>query len=395
MDNMVFTRGNPQEEAPKRVQPKPKKKRVTALLILIALVLAGVLTAVLWDANAFDGLRRRFIYASAQKDENGCARLYDYSSDRSARFAGLRGSLLIASPSQIRLIGEKGAVLYEHSVRLQSCTVIQRGELAAVCDIGGNEIYLLDSRGLVRQMTVEGQLLSATLNDKGYLAVTVNDSGYKGSVKVYDPMGAPVFDFHSADRYVMSAAVSRDGRHVLALTMGEMDGAFDNRLVTYRLNSAEPVGKVDLQGAVIYDVSALGTHFGAVSEEGFCILSAGGELRHTLPFDGDRLRRCHMGGDGYAALLLGHYKSGGRCRLLTVNEDGKILGQLEVEGDVVELSVAGRYVAVLFGDRLTLYDKTLRELATLTEVSTVRQVLMRDDGSALLAALTSASLYLP
>ena len=67
----------------------------------------------------------------------------------------------------------------------------------------------------------------------------------------------------------------------------------------------------------------------------------------------------------------------------------------EVDGDVVDLSVSGRYVAVLFSDHMTIYDKTLRELATLDEVSTVRQVLMRDDGSAVLAGLTSASLYLP
>jgi len=155
------------------------------------------------------------------------------------------------------------------------------------------------------------------------------------------------------------------------------------------------VEKVDVTDGVVYDVSALGKHFGAVSEEAFYVLSGSGELVKTLPFDGDTLRRCDMGGDGYAALLLGHYKSGSRCRLVSVNEDGKVLGELEVDGDVVDLSVSGRYIAVLFSDHMLLCDKTLKELATLTEVSTVRQVMVRDDGSAVLAGLTSASLYLP
>lgn len=395
MDKMEFTPGNPQEEAPKRVEKKSNKKLRIALIVLAVLVIVGVLTAVLWDANTFDGLRRRFLYARAEKDENGCAMLYDYSGDRAARYAGLGGSLLIASPSQIRLIGDQGTVEFEESVRFQSCVIAQRGELAAVCDVGGSDVYLINSAGLVRHMEVDGQLISATLNEKGYLALTVNDTGYKASVKVYDDSGKPVFDFHSADRFIMSAAVSRDCRCVTAVTLGESDGAFANRLVTYRLNSTKPVNKVDVSGGVVFDVGPVGKRMCAVAEDALYLLSASGEVEHTWRYGNDTLRRCDLCGDGYATVLLGHYKTGTKCRLVTVKEDGTVLGQRELDGDVVNLSASGRYVAVLFTDHMTIYDKTLKELATLTEVSTVRQVMVRSDGSAVLAGLTSASLYLP
>lgn len=395
MDKMEFNLGNPQEEAPKRVEKKPNKKLRAGLIALAVLVIVGVLAAVLWDANAFDGLRRRILYSRAEKDENGCALLYDYGGDRAARFAGLGGSLLIASPSQIRLIGDKGAVLFEENVRLQSCVITQRGDLAAVCDVGGSSVYLLNSRGLVRSMEVEGQLIAATLNEKGYLALTVNDTGYKASVKVYDENGSPVFDFHSADRFLISASVSRDCRYVTAVTLGEADGVFANRLVTYRLNSTEPSNKVDVTGGVVFDVGAVGKRMCAVSEDALYLLSASGALENTWSFGGDLLRRCDLCGDGYATVLLGHYKAGSQCRLVTVKEDGSVLGDRELDGDVVNISASGRYVAVLFSDRMTVYDKTLKELATLTEVSTVRQVMVRSDGSAVLAGLTSASLYLP
>jgi hypothetical protein len=395
MDKMDFTLGNPQEEAPKRVEKKPNKKLRVALIIAAAVALLAVLAAVLWDANSFDGLRRSIIYSRAEKDENGCARLYDYSGDRAARFAALDGSLLIASPSQIRLIGETGAVRYEESVRFQSCAVVQCASFAAVCDVGGSDIYVLDSHGLQRHMEIPGQILSVTMNEKGYLAVTVNDSGYKASVCVYDEVGQSVFDFHSADRFLMSAALSRDSRSLMAITLGEADGVFANGLVTYRLTGTEPLNREDLTGSAVYDVGPVGRRFCAVSENALCFLTNSGVLQETYSFGGGSLRRCSLDGDGYAALLLGHYKTGSRCRLVTVNEDGRELAALEVDGDVVDLSVSGRYVAVLFSDHLTIYDKTLRELATLDEVSTVRQVLMRSDGSAVLAGLNSASLYLP
>ena len=50
---------------------------------------------------------------------------------------------------------------------------------------------------------------------------------------------------------------------------------------------------------------------------------------------------------------------------------------------------------MLYSDELVIYDKTLQVYASLSEVSAAKQVLMRDDGSAVLVGASSASLYLP
>mgnify|MGYP004537573431 CR=1 FL=1 len=80
---------------------------------------------------------------------------------------------------------------------------------------------------------------------------------------------------------------------------------------------------------------------------------------------------------------------------LNTDGDGNELGGCDIDGEVLDMSTAGRYVAVLFSDRLTIYDKYLTEVATLPDVSEARAVLMRDDGSAVLAGASGASLYLP
>ncbi|MBQ1459933.1 MAG: hypothetical protein IIZ26_03240 [Oscillospiraceae bacterium] len=395
MDKMEFNLGNTQEEAPKRILKKPKKKKTLLFVILTAVVLIAVLIAVLWDANSFDGLRRRVIYARAQKDENGCAELYDYSSDRTSRFAALDGGLLIASPNQIRLVGEDGAVRYEESIRFQSCAIARCDSLAVVYDIGGTDLYVMNSRGLVRQMTSGGEIVSAELNEKGYLAVTYNTSGYKAAVDVYDPEGELVFTFNSADRFVMTAAVSHEGRYVMAVTMGEAEGVFTSRLVTYRLTSTESVATYDVSGGAVYDLGTVGHSFCAVAEDALYLLSPGGTYQATYSFGGDSLRRCDLGGDGFAALLLGHYKSGSQCRLVTVDDTGTEIAAMEVNSDVLDLSVTGRYVAALYSDHMTIYDKMLTECATLNDVSAVKEVMMRGDGSAVLAGVSAAKLYLP
>ena len=395
MDKMKFDPGNPQEEAPKRIQPKNKKKKWLRLAVVTAIVLAIVALAVLWDSTTFDGLRRSFVYARADKDENGCARLYSYDSDRSGCFATLDGSLIRSSLSQVSVMGEDGNMRFHESVKFRCAAIDSNGKRAVAYDIGGTELYVLDSKGLVHHITCDSEVQSAQLGEDNKLAVVVNKSGYKAAVYVYDAAGQLTFEFDSADKFIMTAAVSDDGKHLAAVTMGQSDGVFTSYVVIYRMTRKEPTATCELPGEAVYDLRTVDNTFCVVAENALYFVSANGTISAGYPFEESYLRRCSLQGDGFAALLLGRYKSGAQGTLLTVDERGKVIGQVEADGEVLDLSASGNYVAALYSDHLTIYDKRMRECATLSNVSAAREILMRGDGSAVLAGNGSAALYLP
>ena len=395
MDKMKFDPGNPQEEAPKRIQPKNKKKKWLRLAVVTAIVLAIVALAVLWDSTTFDGLRRSFVYARADKDENGCARLYSYDSDRSGCFATLDGSLIRSSLSQVSVMGEDGNMRFHESVKFRCAAIDSNGKRAVAYDIGGTELYVLDSKGLVHHITCDSEVQSAQLGEDNKLAVVVNKSGYKAAASVYDAAGQLTFEFDSADKFIMTAAVSDDGKHLAAVTMGQSDGVFTSYVVIYRMNRKEPTATCELPGEAVYDLRTVDNTFCVVAENALYFVANNGTINASYPFEESYLRRCSLQGDGFAALLLGRYKSGAQGTLLTVDERGKVIGQVEADGEVLDLSASGNYVAALYSDHLTIYDKRMRECATLSNVSAAREILMRDDGSAVLAGNGSAALYLP
>ena len=392
-----FTRGNLQEDAPKRIERKNHRRRLRYLLGVVLGVLVIVLAAVLWDSTAFDGLRRAVIYASAEKDEKGCAKLYTYSSERDGCYASLRGSLIQATPRRIVLLGEDGQLRYNADVKFQRSAVVSNGDLAAVYDIGGTEIHLLNDRGLVGLLLADGEIFSCTMNHKGVLAVTTNKSGYKAAVTVYSAVGEKLFAFHSSDRFLMTAAVDRSGRQMAAVTLGQSEGVFSSSLVVYALDSTQPLLDEPLSGSAVYDLAMVGKRWCAVGEDGLYLI---GEERKEATavfydFEGAYLRRCSMEGDGFVALLLGRYKSGTQTRLVTVDEEGIQLAILDVDKEVLSLTSAGKYTAVLYSDELVIYDKYLEVCARLEELNNAKLVLMRADGSAVLVGSDTASLYLP
>lgn len=395
MDKWEFDLGNPQEEKPRRVAKHNLKKRWILLGIVAVLAVAAVLVAVLWDPTAFDGLRRGIIYARAEKDESGCAQLYEYAGDKDNNFASLGGSLLTASSGQLSLLGENGAVRHHAGLKFNQAAIVANGDRAVVYDMGGKDLYALDSKGLVWQKTCDGQILSVQINEDGWAAVTLNKSGYKAVVEIYDGKGKLAFAFQSADRFVMTSAVAHNNKQMAAVTLGQADGAFVSSVVIYRLNSEERLAICDLPGSAVYDLGLVEENYCAIAEDGLYFVKQDGTLLDAYSFAGRFLRRCSLQGDGYAALLLGDYKSGSQGRLVTVDEDGQLIAQLEIDREVLSLSAAGRYVAVLYSDSLVIYDREWNVCAQLPDVSVAKQVLMRADGSAVLAGTTAASLYLP
>lgn len=389
-----FTLGNPQEEPPRRVA-KRSRRPMLVLLIVAVLAVGAVTAAVLLDRSGFDGLRRKVIYAKAEKDENGCAQLYRYGSDQSGHFASIQGSLISVSMHQVTVLDESSRTVFDETVKFQSPALAAGGGRAAAYDVGGTEVYVLSDKGLVYRLDCAGELLSASLNAKGWLTVVCGESGCKAAVRVYDADGQAVFTFRSSDRFVMTAALSADSRTLAAVTMGQENGTFASYVVFYRVNSDKEAGKCTLRGSVVYDLTAAGSGFCAVTEEQLCFIDTNGEMTAAYDYGGDYLRRFSVSDDGYAAVLLGRYRTGTQHRVVTVGSDGQELASLELDAEVGSLSAAGRYVAVLCSDHLTIYDKQLLPVATLEEVSQAREVLMRSDGSAVLAGSTAASLYLP
>ena len=296
--------GDLQEEQPRRLRQKKKPRKWLWLTLIVLVVLGAVAAAVLWDANSFDGLRRSIIYARAEKDETGCAKLYYYENDATSRFAAIDGSLVTVAANQVRLLDERSQVLYQNSVRFLHPDLVSGGGVAVAYDIGGTALYALDSKGLRWQQETEGELLAVTVNPHGYVTAVYNKSGAKAAVTVWDSNGAAVFTFQSAQRFVMTAALGQDDRTLAAVTMGQENGKFQSFLVLYHTASDKMVVTTPVDGGVAYALETLQREFCAVTEQGLYLLDSGGELKASYSYGGQFLRRCVVGDGGWAALLL-------------------------------------------------------------------------------------------
>ena len=332
--------------------PKPKKRpnrfvRFLAFLVTLALMVGAVALVANYDKLNFDFIKRWFSYRTLARNDSGQAESFHFVGDSSNAFAVVDGDLLVCSPNTIRLYSGSGQAFVDQAVSMTNPVVSTAGGTALVYDAGGRELFVYSGREEVFSLTQEdGQaLLSADVNQNGWLAVTSQESGHKGSVTVYDNSYSPLVRFSLSNRFVMDAAVAPDNKSVALLTIGLTDGNFESRVDLYRLDRTEEETEPDW----------------------------------TCPV-------------GNNAILDLRWTSIG---IWAINASGELAAALPVEEQVLSLSAAGRYVGVLTADRLDIYSQDLELYNTLNGTQNAQKVLQRSDGSAMLIDSTTARLYVP
>ena len=107
------------------------------------------------------------------------------------------------------------------------------------------------------------------------------------------------------------------------------------------------------------------------------------------------MKNYSLDGSGYAVLLLGKYRAGSGTTLLAVDAAGSAAASLSFDEQVLSLSAAGNYVAVLTAGNLQIYSQELNLYRTLETTQGARLVLQRADGSTMLINADTAHLYVP
>ena len=103
----------------------------------------------------------------------------------------------------------------------------------------------------MKSITASGKIISACLNEDGWLALCTQESGYKGLVTVYNAKGGEEYYWHSAGGYTLSAEVSSNNRELAVLTLTD-EGS---RIVFFELDNTEEKSSLTFPETLVTEIS--------------------------------------------------------------------------------------------------------------------------------------------
>lgn len=378
--------------------------RLVAFLVTLILVLGAVALVANWDKLNMDAIKRYFAYHSVKRNDSGQIEPFTFTDNNHNQFAPLDDGLVVCAPDSIRLYSSSGTVYLDEAVSLEHPVVSSTGDTVLAYDAGGQNLFVFAKEQEVFSLDLDpdsGQsILSAQLNDSGWLAVTTQESGHKGAVTVYNSGFEKKLQIMLSSSFITDAAVSPDNQSVAVVTVGlGVDGAFESRINFYQLDRTEEEIAPDFSCSVGNNVS-LGLRWKSdgiwfLGENSLTIVGEDGGILGNYSYTGRYLKTFTLDGEGYAVLLLGKYRAGSVADLVLIDATGNVAATCSMTDQVLSLSSAGKYTSVLTAGKLSIYNQELQAYNILESTQGARRAIQRTDGSVMLIASKSARLYLP
>ena len=384
---------------PKRLKKPNRILRLLAMLVTAALILAAIILVLYRDTININTVKRWLAYQNMDTGATGESAPFSHAGGDKLSIAYLDGGMVTASAAGAHYYSLDGERLAEEICSLENPVLAASRTTAVVYDAGNQSLFAFRNGEESFSLSLSGgaDLLSARPNERGWLAITAQQSGYKGAVTVYDQRGAPVIQISLSSTFAVDAAVSPDGSMVAVVTIGQQDGSFYSHLLLYRVNQKEPFAQIDLGSFTVLDMDFDEGVIWLVGEDRLHTVSLLPESQeiHTYYINPNYLKGCSLGGDGFAFLLVGRYRSGSATQALRIDSSAQVLQSIPLTGQVLDYAAAGEYCALLTGSQLSVYNGSLEFVAGVENSRAARKVALTANGSALLANDQQAWLYIP
>lgn len=388
---------NKNAPALKRLKKPNPLLRLLALLTTAALLLGAMVLVIYRDTINMNTFKHWLDYQRMDTGATGESAPFSHAGGDKLSIAYLNSGVVTASAAGAHYYGLDGQQLAEEVRSLENPVLTASRSTAVVYDAGNQSLFAFRDGEKNFSLSLEGgaDLLSARPNDGGWLAVTAQQSGYKGAVTVYDRRGEPVIQISLSSTFAVDAAISPDCKSVAVVTMGQEEGSFFSRLLLFRVNQTEPFAQVDLGSLTVLDLEYEGGFLWILGEDRLLIVDPQKAEAQSYTFAPNYLKGCSLDGDGFALLLTGRYRSGGATQATVIRGADQSARSIELTGQVLDYAASGNHCALLSGSRLTLYNQELDVQATLDNPQGARYMDLAPNGSALLANDQQAWLYLP
>ena len=376
-------------------RPGSVAKRVAAFALLAVLVCALVALYVFRDSLNLDAVRRFVRYLDV-KNQNASERI-TFDAHSANQYADLHGALAIASVSGLRVYSDKGDEQATVLASLAAPQIDCGGKYAMAYDAGGYGLVAAHaSKGEVLNISTTEPIFDADIASDGSICYVSTESGYKTVAYVYNERQQMIYRWLSSSQFLPLCTVKSGTKTLACVSLGQSGGIYESSVVLLKTDSDQIEKTVSLGNELIYDLEFTDNDtLCAVGENSISYLTSSGERMGKYDYDDAYLKDFSFGGSGFLTLTLNMYKAGNRYRVVTVGTDGEEIGSLSTDAQILDVSAAGAYVAVLTAKNLTIYNAALEQYAEQENTGSATNVVMRDDGSAILLGSGQGTLFVP
>lgn len=294
------------------------------------------------------------------------------------KFAIHNGDILCANETRYMAFDEKGNLLWNEAIQMQSPGLKVAGKYVLINETGAKRLSLYEGKKNLYTIQTESNIISADVSEYGDVIAVTEKAYYKGQVVVYNKKGERIFAWDSGSYNILDADISEKRR--VAVSLLNTDEGADSYVTSMTVNGDVKYKTELFKNTVIFDIEYSGETLNAFSENGVRGISQGGRIIWENVYTDKILSRRMMGKNGEKVLFFDPAQSD---EFVAISKGGKAYPSIKAESEPDSISIKSGYVAYNSGRDIILTNFSGKKIKRATCDSDIRQIHIIDSGKVL------------
>lgn len=344
------------ERQEKRAQKEKRKKII--IWVIIAVVIAVLAIMKISEIN-INSVINRFVDSDGSLEISESYYPYTLDASQNVKMTNINNKLGVLTPNSFSVINSQNAETEYGFQHGYSNPVLETSGIYSLVYNQGGDFYRLDTvSSSVYEEDIDSSILCANVSRDGDVAVATVSNEALCQVAVYSKTLKELFKVNTSDGYVVSIALSDNGKKVAFATVSGENANIVTKVSVYNVSSGgKAYDTVILPNGSLIDLSFCGNNIYAVGDSYAGVISKSGEYENIFDDDSTISTRsfCYSP-SGDLIIAYNSFSNSTDNKIAYVKKNGNIKTEISVDSNVKSVTASSSLISVLTNSEVISYS---------------------------------------
>ncbi len=290
-------------------------------------------------------------------------------------------SIIILTTENVTVYSDNGRMVYSKPHVYSKPALSVNGEKAVVFDRGGKGFMLLTEKEFVYEGEASYTLLSAEYGKNGTYALGSKAKDATSMLTVYDKHNDVVFQWNCAYEYIVSIAVSDNGKYVGAAVAGASNGEMFTTVQYFGVDYKEPLNTQKISGVSPFDIEfTRADTLTLITDKGaYSVKRKAEQAKEIVSYYSSEFNSCDVSSKGNFIVTLAKYGSENVFEITLYSPKGDVKTVVSADFEIKSAYISGKYIFALAEDKVAVYSFSGRKVSDIDIKGEALSLLPTDD----------------
>lgn len=290
-------------------------------------------------------------------------------------------SIILLTTENVAVYSPNGRMTYSQPHVFAKPAISVDDDRAVIFDRSGKGFMLVNEDEVVYEGYADNTIITAEYGEKGFYALGTKSDGATSSFTVYNKRNDVVFQWNCAYEYVVSIALSDNGRYAGVAVLGAENGEIFTTIQYFGLEYKEPLNTQKIVGASPFELEFTGyNRLALLTDSGAYIIERKADkYKKVIDYYSTEFNSCDMSTEGNFIVSLAKYGSKNDFRINLFKPNGKLKKEISVSDEIITTCISDKYIFVLSEENIRVYSYGGREVSKIDLKGEAYTIFSTDD----------------